>query len=198
MSAPQRILNPMPWYPQADNANRPGGTCGVTSLAMALAALGIVGDGSGRQLEDQLFLEALRRGLDYREADTLRILARWKGCKDTFKTRATWSEIRAHIQAGKPVIVHTWLTRSGHIIPLCGLNDRAYSGKGAYIANDPAGEWANGGYGSNPNGKHVLYSYALMDAVCRADSYDEAMATYRLFLTIPAQKTTLWAHLLDR
>lgn len=195
-----KVLNPMPYFKQGDNLNNPGGTCNVTSLAMALAALGIVGDGNG-QLEDQLFREAARRGLDYHEADTLRILAEWKMRKDTFKRAATWAEIRAHLQKGLPVILHTFLTPSGHIVAVRGFDDSAYAGQGAFICNDPAGEWHGGGYGERPNGNAVPYSYFLLDCACRATDrggYYEAMGAYQSGHRLPSSQTILWAHLLSR
>lgn len=189
-------VNNFPWFPQGDNANNPGGTCNVTSLAMALAALGIKGDGNG-QIEDQLFREAARRGLDYHEASTLVELAKWKGKRDRFSNRATWKQVREHLAKGLPVILHTWFTRSGHIVMATGFDDGAYAGRGAYIVNDPAGEWHGGGYGYNPNGKAVPYSYALMDAVVRANSYDEAMAYYNSGRVLPATYAEFWAHFLS-
>lgn len=191
---------PVPWFPQRDNVYNPGGTCNVTSLAMGLSFLGIKGDGNG-QLEDQLFLHAKRKQLDYHEAETIRYLANWKLRKDPFDPFSTWTEIRAHVLGGNPVVVHTFLTPSGHIPIIVGFDDEAYGGKGAWIVNDPAGEWHDGGYGSRPNGDHVLYSYFLMDCVCRATDaggYAEAMAAYHAGRHLPASQKTLWAHPLSR
>lgn len=184
---------PCPWFPQRDNALNPAGTCNMTSTAMVLRAFGVAGDGNG-QLEDQLVRECLRRGIDYHDASSIKAMIEWKGHRDRFETQATWQEVIQHLRAGGLCIMHGWFTRSGHIPVIVGVDEA----RREFILNDPAGEWLGGGYGSLPNGERRRYSYRLLDAVGRADSYEEAMEAYRSGRPIPAYKKTLWMHFASR
>ncbi len=184
---------PCPWFPQRDNALSPGSTCNMTSTAMVLSAFGIVGDGSG-QLEDQLTRECRRRGIDFREASSIQAMVAWKGCKARFSTAATWPEVIRHLKGGGLCIMHGWFTPSGHIVVICGVDEQ----RKEWLVNDPAGEWANGGYGWRWDGRRQRYSFRLMDAVGRADSYSEAMEAYRSGQPVAASKKTLWMHFISR
>ena len=84
------------------------------------------------------------------------------GFKGTFSQTASIQTIKGHIDAGRPVIVQGWFTKSGHIMVITG-----YDSKG-WIVNDPAGLWARCyacGYPARTasNGKGARYSYAAME-----------------------------------
>lgn len=160
----------VPFLSQLDNKFEPYGTCNVTSVAMVMRFYGIVGDGSQPQLEDQLYQKCVKEGWDRHNPAHLARLFFWKGLEDVFKTDATWDQARAHLGGGNPLIVHGYFTRSGHIIVIRGFDDAAYGGKGAFIVNDPNGEWAEGGYLHHSGaGNGALYSYPMMQRLCSPD-----------------------------
>lgn len=157
----------VPYFSQLDNKYVPGGTCNVTSVAMCLAFFGIVGDGSERQLEDQLTQKCWAEQWDRHSPYDLAKLFAWKKIPHRFTERATFAEVKKHLDNGKPCIFHGWFTRSGHIVAVRGYDDSAYGGKGAFVLNDPAGEWHNWGYSGS--GEGVRYSYELINRLCCPD-----------------------------
>ncbi len=162
-----KILD-VPYFSQLDNQNNPYGTCNVTSVAMCMAYFGIKGDGSG-QLEDQLYCYAQDNDLDRHNPYDLVELFLMKGLRDRFQPKATWAEVREHLDRGNPAIAHGYFTRSGHIVTIVGYNDAAYGGQGAWIVNDPYGEWFSGGYRTDLSGDAVEYSRHMMERVCGVD-----------------------------
>lgn len=159
---------PVPYFSQLDNVNAPYGTCNLTSVAMCMAYFAIVGDGNG-QLEDQLFRYVTRQGLSRHSPIDLVEVFRWKGIADSFRPDAKWGDARRWIDSGKPLIAHGYFTRSGHIIVIRGYDDEAYDGRGAWIVNDPYGEWNAQGYDTNALGEALRYSYSMMGNICGGD-----------------------------
>jgi hypothetical protein len=159
---------PVPFFSQLDNLYNPFGTCNLTSVAMCLSYFGIVGDGDG-QLEDQLYRYCLNEGLDRHSPIDLAAVCRWKGIPDDFRHDAKWGDAKTWIDSGKPLIAHGYFTRSGHIIVIRGYDDEAYSGRGAWIVNDPYGEWFPNGYDTSVPGAALSYSYSMMEDVCGSD-----------------------------
>ena len=158
------------YFTQLDNLLEPYGTCNMTSLAMCMAYFGIHGDESMPQLEYQLTKKCFNDGLDRHDPATLVKLCTWKKLKDNFSFNTSWESIRKSIEKGNPVIIHGYFTRSGHIVVIKGYNDGSYAGKGAWIVNDPYGEYTLGGYVHGPGrGDGVLYSYELMKRLCSPD-----------------------------
>jgi hypothetical protein len=155
-------LKNFPYLSQLDNKRNPYGSCNVTSVAMCLAYLGIVGTGDG-QLEDQLYQMAIDHGLDRHSPFDLQTLIKLKGRKDDFRHNAKWSDAKAWLLSGKPLIAHGYFTRSGHIVAICGFN------RSGWIVNDPYGEYFPSGYDISASGKELTYSYALMQALCGND-----------------------------
>lgn len=162
-----KILN-VPYFSQLDNERNPFGSCNVTSCAMVMAFYGLVGNGQG-QFEDQLYSECLRKGLDRHSPWDLRELFGPRGLKDDFTMRANWQQVREAIDQGKPCIVHGYFTRSGHIIVIVGYDDDAYGGRGAWVVNDPYGEWFADGYATERSGKQLRYSKDMMNRTCQSD-----------------------------
>lgn len=163
----QKLLS-VPYFSQLDNLNNPYGSCNVTSVAMCMAYFGIKGDGSG-QLEDQLYEYLLDHRMSRHNPHDLAQLFPTKGLSDRFQSKATWAEVREHIDAGNPAIAHGYFTRFGHIVAIVGYDDTAYSGRGAWIVNDPYGEWFASGYRTDVSGERVAYSYQMMDQLCSPD-----------------------------
>lgn len=160
----------VPYLSQLDNLYEPNGTCNTTSVAMVMQYFGIQGDGSGLQLEDQLTKKCWTEGWDRHSPTDLVKLFKWKGIKDKFRSDASWPSIRKWLEAKKPCIVHGYFTRSGHIVVIRGYDDAAYDGRGAFIVNDPNGEWNAWGYDhGDGKGNGAFYSYALMNRLCSPD-----------------------------
>jgi Peptidase_C39 like family len=163
---------PIPFLTQLDNVNVPYGTCNVTSIAMALKFLGIKGNGKG-QLEDQLFSRVMKLGLSRHSPHDLAYLVNLDygslGIRDVFKDKATHAELKAHLAKGFPAIVHGFFTDSGHIIVVRGYDDTAYGGRGAYIVNDPYGEFYKDGYDTSASGERLYYSYRMMKDLAGSD-----------------------------
>jgi len=145
--------NPLsvPYFYQYHNAYEPGSTCGLTSAAMVLKHWG------KGVTPDSLYVKYGKA--QGQSPGNLANLYRAYGLEATSTYAATDSAIKAHIDAGRPVVVHGYFTGSGHIVVLVG-----YDSTGWYV-NDPAGKWAGCvgcGYPgrTSTNGKRVHYSYA--------------------------------------
>ena len=156
----------VPYFSQRDNKNHPGGTCNITSIAMVMAYWKIVGDGSGQQLEDQLYDYARSNRLVIGSpADMAKIFA-WKKMEDRLNySNKDWIQrVKKKIDEGKPVIVHAQFTPAGHIFPIVGY------GNNKFLCHDPNGIFS-GVYGQwtavgGDTGKYVPYSYEMLDAYC--------------------------------
>ncbi|WP_425218186.1 C39 family peptidase [Tumidithrix helvetica] len=143
--------------------NNPFGSCNVTSTAMCLAYFGLRAKDPDVQLEDELYNYCDTHSLDrHNPADLATLIADY-GYKDKFKLEAKWSEAKAWLNQGNPLIVHGYFTRSGHIIAIVGYNEVGW------VVNDPYGEWSADGYDTNASGGGLTYSYEAMERVCGAD-----------------------------
>lgn len=161
----------VPYKSQLDNENRPKGTCNVTSVAMCLNYLGIVGNGDG-QLEDQLFRWVERNGYDrHVHADLVKVFEHY-GFIDRFETEATWKQVRAHLDKGYPVIYAGMLSGSGHIIVLRGYDETGY------FVNDPYGEWFSWGYDTDVTGENLHYSQHLLSCCSMTGDYNTTWAHF--------------------
>lgn len=158
---------------QHDNSVRPDSTCGITSLTMALRFFG-----------QSVTSNEMIRWYDYRRAQSNQTMG---GILDDFGlrvsvfNRATRSQLKAHIDAGHPIILQTYFTRSGHIITIVGYDETGW------IVHDPNGKWS-GSPGSSPYtrgtgtytkngrngpyyGKLVRYSFAKTEASEGVNNY---------------------------
>ena len=157
----------VPYFSQRDNANHPGGTCNVTSIAMIMAAYGIVGDGSGKQLEDQLYEYAQSKRLVIGSPYDMKKIYEWKpGFKDDFTLdNSMWiQKVKENILAGIPMTIHAQFTPAGHVIDVVGFENNNL------VCHDPNGKFS-GTYGvwaelGGASGKFVRYSYEMMDKFC--------------------------------
>lgn len=164
------VLLKVPYLSQRDNKYYPGGTCNVTSYAMALTYLGVRPRDPKNQLEDELSQYMLKHGKDRHNHADLVWVAREYGAQARFGMNRTWAQIREEIRAGRPVVVSGKFTQSGHIIAIIGLHGDDF------IVHDP---WGNAmtGYKSH-NGRQVLYPFAYMHAKTRALSVDAKWAHF--------------------
>ena len=149
--------NPLeaPYYYQYHNRNEPGSTCGITSGAMLMGHYG------SRLSPDDLYR---RYGKHQGQSPIgLATIYRRELGYGTGTYTGSRSQIRRHIDAGRPVVIHGNFTGSGHVVLIVGYDDTGW------ILHDPAGRWAGCyrcGYPSrtSTNGRFVHYSYGSMSA----------------------------------
>jgi uncharacterized protein YvpB len=153
----------VPFFPQTDNQFNPSGACNVTSIAMCLSFLGIKGDDSYKQLEDQLYQLCLKKGLSRNNPSDLARLVELKGKKDNYRHDGTIALLKKHIDRGFPTVIHGYFTRSGHIIECHGYSDCGL------ICHDPYGNYMDGYSTKVENGQNIEYSYDLINQVCLPD-----------------------------
>lgn len=175
-----KLYLPVKWKSQRDNENVPGGTCNVTSLAMAFEWNGIEAKDDIEQLEDELFDRLLdadaqayykknyasfaNQGYNARNIHGMLVwLAKDYGLEASFSTKASANDIRGYMLDNKqPVITTGLFTRNGHIVCIIG-----YTEKGNWIVHDPYGDW-NTGYKSS-TGNARLYDHEDMWQVLRGN-----------------------------
>lgn len=148
----------VPYFYQYDNANEPGRTCNLTSVAMVARYYG------KSVTPDQLY--NIAGGPVFTGPDMV-WAARQVGLDGSFSSTASVATIKSHLDAGRPVILQGWFTGAGHIIVITG-----YDASG-WIVNDPSGDWERCymcGYPNRTptNGRGVRYTYAQM-AVAATD-----------------------------
>jgi len=144
-----------PYYYQYNNSYEPGSTCGITSAAMLLRYWG------KSTTPDQLYINYGKA--QGQSPGSLASLYRAFGLEAKSSSVGTEAQIKAHLDAGRPVVVHGWFTNAGHVVLLVG-----YDSTGWYV-NDPAGKWAGcAGCGypgsTSTNGRAVHYSYSSVRA----------------------------------
>jgi hypothetical protein len=139
--------NPLavPYFYQYDNAYEPSATCGLTSAAMLLNYFD-----PGSETPDHLYT-AYGKGQG-QSPGSLEQLYVWEGLYADSSYGGTRSMIKAQVDAGRPVLVHTFLTGAGHIVVITG-----YDGSGWFV-NDPAGDWYQC-YGCGVMGEQVHYPF---------------------------------------
>ena len=174
VSACWRSANPngttlnVPYISQYQATRDPSRMCNVTSVAMILAyreqilgkpytAAQLAG------LPDQLDKELAAAGKDRYTHSNLDWLLERHGVRNTFDVNRSWDQIRAHLDAGSPVIFSGQFTRSGHIVVITGYDKTEQT----WIVNDPNGLWRpSGRYDTTIGaGKGVKYSYASLDKI---------------------------------
>jgi len=153
----------VPYRSQRDNEYNPSGSCNVSSVAMCLLYYGVKPANPNEQLEDELYRYCLDHGLDRHSPHDLASLIKDYGHKDEFRSDARIKDIKDHLIAKKPCIIHGYFTSSGHIIVVKGFDERGF------FVNDPWGEWWADGYDTKASGKNLHYSYALIKEACMPD-----------------------------
>lgn len=146
--------------------------CSYTSMAMFLRSFGFVGNGLG-QFEDQIEKGSERDKLTRGEPGGMSWYMNQyfssRGNKYGFSYTFTWDKVYECLQKGHPVIAHTWLTNSGHVLVIVGFNPDAYDGTGAWVCHDPYGEWYPSGYDTDASGECVEYSIPLSKRLIGTD-----------------------------
>lgn len=132
----------VPYYYQEDNAYEPGSTCGITSGAMMVDTWH-----PGSVTPDTLYLDYGKS--QGQSPSLLAALYEAEGLYADWTTQGSRADIRAQLDAGRPVAVHGWWTSAGHVTVIIGYDDDGW------IVNDPAGDWYQGYF--NPDGEAVHY-----------------------------------------
>ena len=147
------------YYYQLENSYHPYTSCFLSCVAMLLSFYKI------KVTPDELYNKCLDLGYDrFSHQDIAEILRSYK-VNYTPKTNGTFKEIKETLKKA-PVILGTYLTEGTHIVLLVGFDDSAYEGRGAFIVNDPYGEFSHNGYIHTPTaGQETLYSYSLIAQV---------------------------------
>jgi len=162
MANTEKFLD-VPYFSQLDNEINPSGACNVTSCAMTAYYKGIRGNGEG-QLEDQMYLRCEQRGWSRHDPAGLKLLLESYNLIDDLRYNGTFADVRNAIDNGRPVIVHGYFTRSGHIVVI-----RGYDSSGFYV-NDPYGEYYYSGYDTTVTGENLHYSKELIARTCSPES----------------------------
>ncbi|MBD2041689.1 C39 family peptidase [Microcoleus sp. FACHB-672] len=192
-----KVIQGVPYFSQLDNKFEPYTACNVTSLAMCLWHLGVRGNGSQRQLEDELYTRAVDNGWNRFTTSGLKGIAEsYAGIKDDLTEKGTLKDIREAIDQEKICIVHGFFTAVGHILVIKGYTDNGF------IVNDPNGEWSPWTYdkneagGNNKKGESVEYSNKAITACCDSWSIGEAEIRYFSLSDSQAEKEaeTIWLH----
>lgn len=160
----QYRVKDFPYFAQTDNRYNPSGSCNVTSVAMCLSYFGAKPTREA-QLEDEYYDFLIEQRRSRHDPYDLKWLVEQKGYKDDFRETASVEDVKKWIAQDKPVIVHGYFTRFGHIIVLVGYNAEGF------IVHDPYGEYWDSGYDMNTDwaptkGKGLVYSYSLIERTC--------------------------------
>ncbi len=163
-----KILHKVGYQTQRDNKYNPGGTCGPTSMSMAMSFYGAK-PAAGKQLEDEIFehLQAsdaqaiFKRDFPWAvgkyNPHNIHGMLQWVcnnkyvPIKDTFISHDTWEGLKLALQRG-PLVVSGHFTGSGHVICLVGETTG-----GDIIVHDPYGNWGYG-YQRRLPGECVVYN----------------------------------------
>lgn len=149
-----------------DHDTGPWNECSYECMAMALGFYGFKGDGSrqfGDYLERQYEATGRRRGSPVGMKDFMNELYGDHGIVAEFSFHASLQQVVDAIDSSRPVILHTDLTASGHVIAVNGYDLDSYRGKGALLCHDPNGEWFADGYRTSLTGEDVPYSFDLCE-----------------------------------
>lgn len=172
-----RVVLDIPPRTQLDNERIPHQSCSYTCMAMVALWLNpkLAEDGGYQQVEDDMSYlyevrDQRRRGEPHNMAQFWnREYAKDTGREMVFNAYGSVEGIKAHIDAGSPVITHGYFTKSGHVILIVGYDDEAYGGLGAFVVMDPYGECdlTVPTYNGMPTkvGPH-LYSYKRTSQLC--------------------------------
>lgn len=150
----------VPYFMQRYNKYEPGGTCGLTSAAMLLNYWAEKKpEKLSKTTPDSLYLKYGK--FQGQSPINLADLYMSHNLENVYSYYGTRAEIKRALDLGRPVIVHGWFTKNGHIIVLTG-----YTNEG-FIVNDPAGNWLRCykcGYAKGTNGKQRIYRYGELSS----------------------------------
>lgn len=176
-TTPGSIPN-VPYFYQYANARFKSSSCQNTSVAMVLKWLGwsgtpdVLNDRFGKDLaQSPEGLAQVFNAVASEMGIATRIVPHRNG---------TIEGLRALLAAGKPTIVHGYMTGYGHVLVTTG-----YTG-GEYVVNDPAGRWAQAWKGGYP----YAYSASVGNGIRYGrTAFEQAIATSNGSSYLP-----LWYH----
>ncbi len=154
----QSVVESTPYYNQYDNDINKGGSCQNTSIAMVLGLYGA--DVSPDDISRRF---GTRKGQTPEGvAEIFNIYAAEYGLGERMEAErsGSFSELKAILDEGKPVIINGYFTRPGHVIVVTGYDENGY------FVNDPAGVWNEtwkGGYQGSYDGRGVHYDNATFE-----------------------------------
>jgi hypothetical protein len=190
----------VPYFSQEDNAIQPTRTCGSTCTAMCLSYLGVPDFGSREQFEDDVKNKFDSMRLDHGSPGDIRRLIERFNLRDNLTLRGKISDIIRALDAGEVCILHGYWTGPGHIIVI-----RGYTDNGAFIVNDPAGEWFYDGYSYNSQfrpdtkGKGKIYSQRLISTAANTYTLRDALYAYDTWDKDRIESTaTMWLHRISK
>lgn len=169
VSKPLKVELKLPYKSQRDNSENPDGSCNVTSIAMAMEYLGVRKKTAAQQFEDELYRYCDSKGYSRHNPYDLAKVVDAYGLRDDFHPNGTINELKEWLAKGNPAVIHGYFTSFGHIIAVCGYNERGL------IVHDPYGEWNNWGYDRNAygaadnKGAFLTYSYGMIERLCIPD-----------------------------
>lgn len=159
---PETRLLKVPYISQHGNVNRPEATCNITSLCMVINYY-YPNRVNGELTPDDIYNLAISEGYDIFDPLELVKLGRVYGVHSEFTFNGDMDRMKQSIDRGKPCIVHGYFTQSGHIVVVCGYDDKGF------IVNDPWGEYYRQGYDTSKSGYQLHYSYDLIRRTCMPD-----------------------------
>ncbi|AMW31535.1 C39 family peptidase [Arthrospira platensis] len=154
---PDKILLPVPWFPQTDNYRDPERTCNSLSCAMCLeyfkpgTLLGTTGD--------DIYLEVVFKYGDTTDHTVQTQALSDLGLKSTWHTDLDFDDVYRELEAKRPVVIgiyHRGTTEhpcGGHMIVVRGRTEN-----GDFVVNDPYGSLNDCYTGAVENGKGAIYS----------------------------------------
>lgn len=162
------LENPMdiPYFCQYYNSQSPASTGENSSVAMVLYAYGWNGTPDDITNDWGATKAETPSGL----AEVFNSYTGSLGVSLTPHTDGTFAEMKALIDDGKPVLVHSWFTSGGDVVVMVGYSETGY------FVNDPGGVWTaiyKGGYSLYCDeavvGKSEFYSAAAFEAAIGPD-----------------------------
>jgi hypothetical protein len=168
----------VPYFYQYANGLYPSASCQNTSIAMVLKWLGWTGTPDTITSRFGKTLAQSPAGL----AQVFNTLASEAGldARLTPHTDGSVAGLNALLDAGKPTIVHGYMTGYGHVVVVLG---RAGSD---YVVNDPAGRWAERFMGG--------YPYGWNGSVGRAIRYPQGAFEAAIATSDGSTYLPLWYH----
>lgn len=147
------------YYYQLHNSYEPYTSCFLSCVAMLLSFYKV------KVTPDKLYEKCQSLGYDRFSHQDIVAIVKSYGVNYYATTSGTLEEFKKAVEKA-PVILGTYLTEGTHIVLVVGKDDDAYDGRGAFIINDPYGEFTHNGYIHTPTaGKETLYSYNLIKQV---------------------------------
>lgn len=147
------------YYYQLNNNYEPYTSCFLTSVAMLLSFYKV------KVTPDALYNKCLDLGYNRFSWQDITEILKSYGVQHYSTTTGTAQELKETVTKA-PVILGTYLTEASHIVLVVGYDESVYDGRGAFIINDPYGEFTHNGYIHTPTaGKNTLYSYSLIAQV---------------------------------